>query len=67
MAHSKTCWIDNKDEIQITMQQQGDDELIVYTFHQEEKTKLSDLITVFTNPDGYITQVIIKKQSNEDA
>jgi len=54
IKHSKTCW-EKDDEIQIKITDKG----TVYSFFQEEKANLSDRITVFSNEEGGIVQIII--------
>ena len=59
IEHSTTCWKQSK-EILIRETDQG----TVYTFHQEEKTKLDDRITVFSN-EYSITEIRIDKTCSE--
>jgi hypothetical protein len=59
IKHSVSCWKDWKrnNEVQIEVTEQD----TVYTFHQEEKTKLDDQITIFSNEHG-VTQIKIGRQ-----
>jgi len=58
LNHRISCWSEN-DDVQVEVTDQG----TVYTFHQKEKTRFDDKMTVYSNEYG-ITQIIIKKDAD---